>query len=100
MVKRSKDTIIAARSVHTPDNWPRDMSYDESAAYDFATELLNRQSVSDVTYERSLLRWGEHGVVELTTLIGYFACVCWVMNVARTPAPASPDVRPLYPFPA
>ena len=80
--------------------WPRDMSYDESAAFDFATELLNRQSVSDVTYERALLRWGEQGVVELTTLIGYFACVCWVMNVARTPAPASPDVRPLYPFPS
>lgn len=80
--------------------WPRDMSYDESAAYDFATELLNRHGVSDMTYQRALLRWGEQGVVELAALIGYFACVCWVMNVARTPAPHVPDVRPLQPFPA
>ena len=28
-------------------------------------------------------RFGEQGVVELTTLVGYFAMVCWVMNVAR-----------------
>lgn len=80
-------------------SWPRDMSYDESAAYDFAHELLDRHGVTNVTYERALLRWGEQGVVELTALIGYFACVCWVMNVARTPAPGAPDVRPLDAFP-
>ena len=36
----------------------------------------------------ALARWGERGVVELTTLLGYFAMVSWLMNVARTPAQA------------
>jgi len=44
--------------------------------------------------------WGEQGVVELTALIGYFACVSWVMNVARTPAPAPAEGGALAPFPA
>ena len=43
---------------------------------------------------------GEQGVVELTALIGYFAAVSWLMNVARTPAPAVPPGGPLQRFPA
>lgn len=67
---------------------PRSMADDEAAAWAFATELLTHHGVSDPTYTDALAQWGETGVVELTSLIGYFACVSWVMNVARTPAPA------------
>lgn len=66
---------------------PRSMNGEEADAWEFTSELLHRHSVSDLTYEAALQRWGERGVVELGTLIGYFACVCWVMNIARTPAP-------------
>jgi 4-carboxymuconolactone decarboxylase len=27
--------------------------------------------------------------VELLTLVGYFAMICWLMNVARTPGPVT-----------
>jgi 4-carboxymuconolactone decarboxylase len=64
---------------------PRDIPADEMAALAFATELLASHGVSDRTYQAALSRWGERGVVELTTLVGYFAMVCWLMNVARTP---------------
>ena len=67
---------------------PRHLVPDEEDAFDFAQELLTRHGVSDPTYESALARWGERGVVELTTLLGYFAMVSWLMNVARTPAPA------------
>jgi 4-carboxymuconolactone decarboxylase len=65
---------------------PRDLAPDEEDALNFAQELLVRHGVSDPTYQSALARWGEQGVVELTTLLGYFAMVSWLMNVARTPA--------------
>jgi 4-carboxymuconolactone decarboxylase len=42
--------------------------------------------VSDPTYADALAAFGEQGVVELTMIVGYFAMVSWLMNVARTPA--------------
>jgi 4-carboxymuconolactone decarboxylase len=66
---------------------PRVMAEDEADAWAFTTELLHRHSVSDPTYAAALARWSERGVVEMGALVGYFACVCWIMNVARTPAP-------------
>ena len=68
---------------------PRLLAPDEQAGFDFVQELLATHGVSDPTYAAALARWGERGVVELTTLVGYFAMVSWLMNVARTPARAS-----------
>lgn len=67
---------------------PRCLADDEADAFDFAQELLSRHGVGDPTYQSALARWGEQGVVELTTLLGYFTMVSWLMNVARTPAQA------------
>lgn len=78
---------------------PRGMAEEEATAYDFASELLHRHGVGDATYGEAVARWGEQGVVELTALIGYFAAVSWLMNVARTPAPATPPGGPLQAFP-
>ena len=38
-------------------------------------------------YSDALKQWDELTMVELLTLVGYFAMVCWLMNVARTPGP-------------
>jgi 4-carboxymuconolactone decarboxylase len=65
---------------------PRDLPRDEEVALDFSRELLQTHGCSDVTYAAALEVFGEQGVVELTSLIGYFVMICWVMNVARTPA--------------
>jgi 4-carboxymuconolactone decarboxylase len=78
---------------------PRDLQEDERLAYDFVTELLARHGVCDATYARATAQWGEQGVLEMVTLVGYFATVCWVMNVARTPAPAVPEGGALGSFP-
>ena len=44
----------------------------------------------DLERGRELARlWGEPTMVELLTLVGYFAMVCWLMNVARTPGPVT-----------
>jgi len=78
---------------------PCAMSADESAAWGFTREVLEHHGVCDATYADAVGRWGEQGVVELTALIGYFSCVCWVMNVARTPAPGAPAGGALRPLP-
>ena len=78
---------------------PRDFALDEAQAHDLAMELLAHHGLSDATYACAISRWGEQGVLEMVTLIGYFATVCWVMNVARTPAPGLPPGGGLAAFP-
>jgi 4-carboxymuconolactone decarboxylase len=79
---------------------PKDMARDEEAAFDFCKELLATHGVGEPTYEVALGPFGEQGVVELATLVGYFAMACWLMNVAHTPAQAGPRGEALQAFPA
>ena len=79
---------------------PRDLRPDEEAALDFTRELLGTHGTSDPTYAAALEAFGEQGLVELGTLVGYFAMVCWLMNVARTPAQASAAGPGIDAFPA
>lgn len=65
---------------------PRNLPADEELALDFTRELLTTHGVSDPTFFRLQSTFGEKGAVELTTLVGYFVMVSWLMNVARTPA--------------
>ncbi|OOG46248.1 carboxymuconolactone decarboxylase family protein [Polaromonas sp. A23] len=80
--------------------YPHSTAPDEAAAVDLVTELLQHHGVSDSSYAAALGVFGEQGVVELSTLVGYFAMVCWVMNVARTPTDNKPGFAPLAAFPA
>jgi 4-carboxymuconolactone decarboxylase len=79
---------------------PRPLQADEQAGFEFATELLRTHGVSDPTYAAALQAFGEQGVVELAALVGYFAMVSWVMNVARTPAQAGAERSGIDAFPA
>jgi 4-carboxymuconolactone decarboxylase len=78
---------------------PHDLRAGEACAVQFAGELMLRNGISDVTYAESVACFGEAGTVELTVLVGYFAMICWVMNVARTPGPAGSAVTGLTAFP-
>ena len=78
---------------------PKGLAADEEAALDFASELLANHGTSDPTYNAALAQFGEQGVVELATLVGYFVMVSWLMNVAHTPAQANAQGDPLRAFP-
>ncbi|MFI5443889.1 carboxymuconolactone decarboxylase family protein [Polaromonas sp. UC242_47] len=80
--------------------YPQTTVADEAAAVALVTELLQHHGVCDASYAAALDQFGEQGVVELTTLVGYFAMVCWVMNVARTPTQAPTGFDALQAFPA
>lgn len=77
---------------------PEKMGEDEEILYDFCTELLHNQSVSDATYARAAAKFGEAGVVEAASLEGYYSYLSMVMNTARSPL-RSGDSPVLKPFP-
>ena len=91
----SETTLEAVRLGARPHYLPAD----EEVALDFCRELLTTHGVSNPTYERLRTIFGEKGIVELTTLVGYFAMVSWLMNVARTPAHRGLVSDPLGGFP-
>jgi 4-carboxymuconolactone decarboxylase len=88
-------TIDALREGRRPDS----MDDEETLVHAFTTELLQQHGASETTYRRAVERFGEHGVVELTSLIGYFVMVSMVLNVTLTPEEPNPAVVPLAPFP-
>jgi len=77
---------------------PEGMSDDEEIVYEFSTELLRTQSVSDRTYARAIARFGEQGTVDMIGVIGYYTFQAMVLNTARTPLPAGAKPA-LAPFP-
>ncbi|MBT2301198.1 carboxymuconolactone decarboxylase family protein [Variovorax paradoxus] len=72
---------------------------DEQLALDLALELLHYHGVSEPTYGAAEARFGKQAVVELSALVGYFAMVCWVMNVAHTPVKGAEGQPGLEAFP-
>lgn len=76
---------------------PAAMSEDEDIVYEFCTELHRNQSVSDLTYQRAVSRFGEQAVMDMIGVNGYYTALAMVLNTARTPLPkgASPGLVPL-----
>ena len=77
---------------------PEGMVVEEVILYDLFMELQRNHSISDATYERAVERFGEQGVVETVSLIGYYTMISMLLNTARTPLPAGAEPA-LAPFP-
>lgn len=78
---------------------PAGMSENEQVAYDFCDELLRNKGVCETTYRCAVEAFGEHGVIDLIGVAGYFTTVSMVMNVAHSPPPQDGSVRVLEPYP-
>jgi 4-carboxymuconolactone decarboxylase len=64
---------------------PEGMAEDQSILYDFCTELLRTQGVSDTTYARAREAFGEKGIVDAVAIAGYYSMLAMILNTARTP---------------
>ena len=51
-------------------------------------ELRRTQAVSDPVYARAVAKFGEQGVIDTVSLVGYYTLIAMVLNTARTPLPA------------
>ena len=70
---------------------------DEKAIHAYTRELLTNRRVSAESYQRAMTLFGERGVVELTSLIGYYSMIAMTLNEHRVPmpggaAPRIPDI--------
>lgn len=74
---------------------PANMKPDETAVYDFCSELHANKRVSDAAYRKAVEIFGEKTVVELLGINGYYVLVSMVLNTAQVPLPDGET----YPFP-
>jgi len=77
---------------------PRGMGADETAVYDFCTELRRTKRVSDKTYAAAHALLGDQGVIDLIAVSGYYDLVSMTLNVAQVATPPDgalplPDLR-------
>ncbi len=79
----------ALATLETGEPSPGDLRRDLALARAVVHELVGQHRLSEETYSDALQQWGEPAVVELLVLVGYFAMICWLMNVARTPGPVT-----------
>lgn len=78
---------------------PQDMAADEEALYDMLTEVLHNHGVSDATYGRALIVFGEQAVIELIAVAGYYAMLAMILNVGRKALPAGQEpMLPWFPY--
>jgi 4-carboxymuconolactone decarboxylase len=77
---------------------PVGMVEEEAILYDLVQELQRNHGVSDATYAKAVERFGEQGVVETVSLVGYYTMISMLLNTARTPLPAGAKPA-LEPFP-
>lgn len=75
---------------------PPRMADDQEALYDFCTELLRDGNVCDAAYERARSAFGEKGIIDAISIIGYYSMLAMVLNTARTqPEQGGPTLPPL-----
>jgi 4-carboxymuconolactone decarboxylase len=89
----ARDTVIALEEGRYPPN----MAEDEQVAYDFCSELLTNQRVSDATYARAVAILGEEGVVQMAVTVSLYSYLSLAVNMAY---PESAPAGRLAPFPA
>ena len=76
---------------------PENMKDDETALYDFVTEMYRDKNISDATFNATLAKFGERGVMDLIGIIGYYDIASMALIAQK--APAKPvDEAPLVPL--
>ena len=77
---------------------PAAMSAEEEAAYDLSIEIQRTKRVSDATYAKAIVKFGEQGVIDLLGINGYYTLLAMTMNATRTGLPAGvPEPLKRYP---
>ena len=66
---------------------PANMSPEETAVYDFVTELTTKKAVSDETFGRAKQLLGEQQVVDLTAVAGTYVGLAMMLAMAEQSIP-------------
>jgi 4-carboxymuconolactone decarboxylase len=83
----SPQIVADLKANKRPDN----MQPDETAVYDFVTELSTKHEVSDDTFDRAKRLLGEQQVVDLTAVTGTYVTVAMILAMAEQGVPADKE---------
>jgi 4-carboxymuconolactone decarboxylase len=67
---------------------PRFTGRDQALVYRLVTELIDTKRLGDETFAEAIAAFGEAGVVELGTIIGYYTAIGNALNVFEVAPPA------------
>jgi 4-carboxymuconolactone decarboxylase len=68
---------------------------DQALVYKLVTELIDTKRLSDASFAEGIAAFGEQGVVELGTIIGYYTAIGNALNVFEVALP--PGTAPYFP---
>ena len=71
------------------------LSPGESALIEYGREFFRAHRVSEVTFNEAMSHFGTRGLVELTTLMGYYACLAFNINAFEVGLPEAITEPPL-----
>jgi 4-carboxymuconolactone decarboxylase len=76
---------------------PQNMKDDETALYDFVTEMYRDKNISDATFNAVLAKFGERGIMDLIGIIGYYdiASMALITQKAKAQPVAEAPLLPL-----
>lgn len=60
---------------------------DQALVYRLVSELIDTKRLSDASFAEGIAAFGEQGVVELGTIIGYYTAIGNALNVFEVPLP-------------
>jgi 4-carboxymuconolactone decarboxylase len=67
---------------------PRFEATDQALVYRLVTELIDTKRLSEASFAEAINAFGEQGIVELGTIIGYYTAIGNTLNVFEVPLPA------------
>ena len=67
----------------------------ESAVIEYGREFFRTHRVSQATFDNAMSQFGTRGLVELTTLMGYYSCLAFNINAFEVGLPAEITETPL-----
>jgi 4-carboxymuconolactone decarboxylase len=70
------------------DAAPNFAAEDQALVYRLVTELIDTKRLSDASFAEAIAAFGEQGVVELGTIIGYYSAIGNALNVFQVALPA------------
>jgi len=76
---------------------PTQMSEQQRVFYDFCRQLLETGRVDTPAFDAAVATFGERGVVDTITTVGYYSLVSMFLNVDEYPLPdgVEPELEPL-----
>jgi len=84
LAKRAGIAAEVTEAIHQGDS-PNFASEEHRVSHQLASQLLSEHRVDDATYRQGVELWGESGLIELVTVIGYYCIVSLTLNTFQIP---------------